>query len=733
MSKHGAGITLDPVTFEVLKNSFITTVDQMAEQILRTCYSFVIYNRDFSSALNDANGDSIAQGNMDIAVHVGTLHYTCKAVIETFKDDMRPGDVFMTNDPYAGGTHFNDVRIIRPVFVGDEIIAFAQSNGHWSDVGGSTPGSFDVLAKEMFREGIRITPTRLIDEGKWRHDFAGMIAANTRDPESIIGDMNAQAEATRVAEREILRLVEKYGKDTVVTGCKEVQDYVELATRQRIAELPDGTWENVDYIDRDPALGEGMIPIKVKLTIEGDEVTYDFTGSHDTISTLYNSAFGGTFSAVVAGMKTYFPDLPLNSGFYRPINVIAPENSIVDARWPVAVTGFLMPFEKIMNSIYEIWSDIMPERAIACAFNLEYLLTGGRDLRTEDRNIFMFYDWLPGGWGGRNGKDGCNVTTACFGTGLMTQPVEGQERLCPIIANEYQINTDSPGPGKWRGGAGVVKTSTLQQAESTVISYICDRERAIVWGIKGGLPSMPHGLYIQRKGKNEREWLGSIFSDVPIESGDVFSRPTAGGGGLGDPLERDPAAVMRDVEDDYVSHRARAQGLRRRAQGDRRRPRQLRGRRGGHAHRARRHRQGEARLAGGGRRGRRRALPQGRDRRVRHGAPLRRHRGLGHRRVLPQDHRRVPRHDEEALGGPLERRHRRARPGRGVAFAAAVAAGRGCCLLRGRQREARSGFKFDNVEFTGTTSLLVTARLVPHVSLSVPPGTPTGIAMTASL
>ena len=260
MSRQGTGITLDPVTFEVLKNSFITTVDQMAEQILRTCYSFVIYNRDFSSALNDANGDSIAQGNMDIAVHVGTLHYTCKAVIDTFKDDMRPGDVFMTNDPYAGGTHFNDVRIIRPVFVGDEIIAFAQSNGHWSDVGGSTPGSFDVLAKEMFREGIRITPTRLIDEGKWRRDFADMIAANTRDPESIIGDMNAQAEATRVAEREILRLVQKYGKETVVTGAREVQDYVELATRQRIAELPDGTWENVDYIDRDPAMRRGDDP-----------------------------------------------------------------------------------------------------------------------------------------------------------------------------------------------------------------------------------------------------------------------------------------------------------------------------------------------------------------------------------------------------------------------------------------------------------------------------------------
>ena len=536
MSDNRSGLTLDPVTFEVLKNSFITTVDQMAEQVLRTCYSFVIYNRDFSSALNDANGDSIAQGNMDIAVHVGTLHYTCKDVIRVFKGKMKPGDVYIINDPYAGGTHFNDVRLIRPIFVGDEIIAYSQSNGHWSDVGGSVPGSFDVMAKEMFREGIRITPVRIIDQGEFREDVANMIAANTRDPSSVIGDMQAQIEATRVAEREILRLVDKYGKDTVVTGFKEVQDYVEQATRQRISDLPDGCWKTVDYIDRDPALGEGLISIPVKLTIKGDEAIYDFTGSHDCISTLYNSAFGATFSGVVAGMKTYFPDLPLNSGFYRPIKVIAPKDSIVDAPWPVAVTGFLMP-----------------ERAIACAFNLEYLLTGGRDTRHEGKPMFMFYDWLPGGWGGRATKDGCNVTTACFGTGLQTQPVEGQERLSPILANEFEIGCDSGGPGKFRGGAGVVKTSTLREAENTVLSYICDRERAIVWGIKGGLPSIPHGLWVKRAGSDHKEWLGTIFSDVAIEPGDMFSRPTAGGGGLGDPLERDPKAVMRDVEDDYVS------------------------------------------------------------------------------------------------------------------------------------------------------------------------------------
>jgi N-methylhydantoinase B len=545
--------TLDPVTFEVLKNSFITAVDQMAEQILRTCYSFVIYNRDFSHALNDANGDSFAQGNQDIAVHVGTLHYTCKDVIRFFGDDMRPGDVFAINDPYAGGTHFPDVRLVRPIFADGQVIGYAQSNGHWSDVGGSVPGSFDVLAKEMFREGLRITPVRLFTASGICRDVAHLIASNTRDPASIIGDMQAQAEATNVASREMLRLVGKYGKDTVLTGMAAVQDYVERAVRGRLAALPDGEWGTVDYIDRDPSAGEGLIPIHVKLTIKGDRAIYDFTGSHPCIGSIYNSAFGATFSAVVAGMKTFFPDLPLNSGFYRVIEVIAPADSVVSAKWPVGVTGFLMPFEKIMNSIYEIWSRILPERAIACAFNLEYLLTGGYDLRSPAKPIFMFYDWLPGGWGGRNGKDGCNVTTACFGTGLMSQPVEGQERGNPILTTEYEILTDSAGPGKWRGGAGVRKTSILREAERTVVSYICDRERAVVWGIEGGLPSMPHGLHLQRAGATETEWLGSVFSDVPMSSGDLFSRPTAGGGGYGDPLERDPRAVREDVADGYVS------------------------------------------------------------------------------------------------------------------------------------------------------------------------------------
>ena len=549
MSSPARQTQLDPVTFEVLKNAFVNAVDQMGEQILRTCHSFVIYARDFSSALCDAEGATIMQGNQDIAVHVGTLHYTARAVIEEFAGDIHPGDVFLVNDPYAGGTHFNDARIVRPIFVDGEIIAYSQSCGHWADMGGSVPGSFDITARDHFGEGLRITPIRIWDKGKYLGDIVKMIASNTRAPSDIIGDLHAQAEATRVCEREILRLVDKYGKDTVKLAFREVQDYVERLTRQRIAELPDGVWETEDYIDYDPNEGEGLVPIKVKMTIAGDQLTYDLTGSHAAVGTFLNAAFGSAFSAVIAGTKTFFPDVPLNAGFYRAVQVeLGPKGSVVNAAWPTAVTGFCAgPHEKIMNSIFELWSAIRPERALACSFNLEYLLVGGRDGRSAERNYFMWYDWMAGGWGGRNGRDGSNCTSPVFGVGLAVQPLEGQERLSPVVTTEHAILTDSGGPGRFRGGCGVQKGGTLTKAEGAVISYACDRARSVVWGIDGGLPSIPHGVWLNGS------FLGAVFSDHPVKQGDRFTRPSAGGGGYGDPLQREPDAVKEDVADGYVS------------------------------------------------------------------------------------------------------------------------------------------------------------------------------------
>jgi len=546
-----APVGLDPVTFEVLRNAFVTIVDQMAEQVRRTCYSFVVYNRDFSNALCDAAGDTVAQGNQDLAAHVGTLHYTCKAVIREFGDDVHPGDVFLVNDPYAGGTHFSDTRVLVPIFVDGELLAWSQANGHWADMGGSVPGSFDVTAHDMFKEGIRIPPTRIWRRGEYCGDVARLIAKNTRDPDAIIGDMDAQTQACKLAERELHRLAAKYGLATIRAAFVEVQDYVERVVRRRLRELPDGEWSTVDYVDQDPDREEGLIPVCVKMIIRGDEVEFDLTGSHPTIGSMYNCAFGGTFAAIVSGMKTFFPDIPLNSGFYRAVKVTVPDDTIVSARWPVAVSGFVMPFEKIMNEIFELWSIIMPERAMACAFNIEYLQTGGHDARFPHKPYFMLYDWLSGGWGGRNGKDGLGGTASCFGVGLMIQPVEGQERMCPVRTDRFEIVTDSGGPGEFRGGVGLDKEGTLLDVEGGRFSYFCDRERSVVWGSRGGLPSRPHGLWLEQDG--EAKFLGAVFSDVPVKPGTRFWRGTAGGGGYGDPLARDPEKVRRDVEDDYVS------------------------------------------------------------------------------------------------------------------------------------------------------------------------------------
>jgi N-methylhydantoinase B len=546
-------VPLDKITFEVLKNAFVTLVDQMSEQILRTCYSFVIFNRDFSCCLNDFLGDTVMQGSQDIAVHVGTLHYTAKSVLKYFGDELYPGDIIALNDPYLGGTHFPDVRILKPIFYNGELIAITQTNGHWADVGGSVPGSFNVLAREHYAEGLRITPVKVWEKGQFRRDVAELIVSNMRVPEERMGDLKAQATATMVGERYLLHLIEKYGFRTVLAAFKASQDYVERILRERIRKLPKGSWETEDYVDYDPA-GEydNPVRIRVKMTISDNGIHYDLTGSDKYVGTFLNGAFGSSFSAVIAGTKFFFPDVPLNSGFYRVVKATLPENTIVNAPWPLPVTGFCSgAYEKIMNSIIELWSHLTPERAMACSFNLEYLLVGGWDKRPGYNRHFMWYDWMVGGYGGRNGLDGANASAPLFGMGLSVQPLEGQERLNPVITVKHDIIPDSGGPGKWRGGCGVEKGGIITKADRVLMSYMADRERIISWGIMGGLPSIKMGVTLKSDG--DTKWLGCYFSGIPLKEGDLFIRPSAGGGGYGDPLERDPKLVLEDVIDGYVT------------------------------------------------------------------------------------------------------------------------------------------------------------------------------------
>jgi N-methylhydantoinase B len=542
---------LDPVTFEVLKNAFRTLVQEMSEHVLKTCHSFVMYNRDFAHTLHDRHGNMVSHGVTDLAGHLGTMHHTAKAMIEAFEGDIHPGDVFISNDSYIGNTHWNDVRVLRPVFFEGELFAFAQSSGHWADIGGNVPGSFDVMARSHYSEALRITPVRVWHRGEYIADVGRLIASNTRMHRDAEGDLFAQANATAVAERELIRVTERYGLHTVLTAFDELQDYAERYVRNKLTTLPDGSWERVDYLDMDHgAPADKLIPVRVKMAKRGSSLHFDFTGTHPILSSIMNAPFGGTYSAVAVGVKMFFPDIPLNSGFFRTITVDMPAGSIVDAQWPTACTGFVMAYEKIVNSVLSVWSEIDPARAMSCSFNLEYLLIGGFDHRQRPPAPFMWYDWLPGGWGGKNGADGGNYSTF-FGVNLCNQPLEGQERLAPAIATEWQLVQDSAGPGRNRGGLGVVKGARITAASGTVASYMGDRERAVVWGDHGGLPASPQGMRLVRDGVEQR--LGSGFANVPLQEGDVLWRPSSGGGGFGDPLERAPADVLEDVIDEYVS------------------------------------------------------------------------------------------------------------------------------------------------------------------------------------
>lgn len=390
------------------------------------------------------------------------------------------------NDPYLGGTHFPDVRIMRPIFYEGRVIAITQTNGHWADVGGPTPGSFNVLAKEHYAEGLRIPPVKIYEKGKFRYDLANLIASNMRVPQERIGDMKAQAAATKVGEDHLLHLINKYGIKLVLAAFNESMNYVERLLRNRVYKLPMGEWSTEDYIDYDPGKDYDK-PIKVKVTMKLNkkEISYDLTGTDPYVTTFLNASYATSYSALIAGTKLFFPDIPLNSGFYRVVKAEIPPNTVANAPWPLPVTGFCSgAYEKIINNVIEIWSEIIPRRAMACSFNLEYLLVGGWDKRPGFERHFMWYDWMVGGYGGRDGIDGANASAPLFGMGLTVQPLEGQERLNPVLTTKHEIITDSGGPGKFRGGCGVEKGGILLESERVVMSYMADRENSFM-GHKG--------------------------------------------------------------------------------------------------------------------------------------------------------------------------------------------------------------------------------------------------------
>ena len=552
---------MNPVTFSILSSSFTNLVDEMVSRLQQSCMSFVIYCGDVSGGLLDSTGQLIAQGTRDVAVHIGALEPSTKAVLEDFdEDNLQPGDVFIFNDPYRGGTHLPDVTLISPVFWRDELVAFTATKGHWSDVGGPVPGSMNVLAADIHGEGLLIPPLKLVEAGRLRKDVQNLILSNLRIPVQVKADMMAHVEAARTGERRLHALIEKYDIELVLAAFGESLDRTELEVTQEILKCPEGTWETEDFIDYDPAMPEaGPVRIRLKMTIEHSppRIVYDMTGSDPPVRSGMNGTRSSTSGALVAGTKYIIPTPPMNAGWLRVIDMILPENSVVAASHPHACCGEVSgAYEKVISCVSRVWSEVRPEKSFAGNFNLEYVMAGGVDDRPGRKDdYYVYYHWHTGGWGGKWGSDGRDCGDAIFGLGILNQSVEVMERMWPVTFEKFVPFRDSAGAGKWRGGVGLESVLRIENEGGARVSYTADRGPrgpGGPLGVFGGERGVPIRI-VKNIGKATEEELDVYFADLQFEKGDTLYHVSSGGGGYGDPLERDPNAVLEDVIDGLVS------------------------------------------------------------------------------------------------------------------------------------------------------------------------------------
>jgi N-methylhydantoinase B len=521
--------------------------DEMAYTIVRSARSTMIKDcMDYSASLCTADGELIAQA-VNIPVMMCSTPDALLPTIAKFKDDLAPGDCLILSDPYEGGSHLPDIFMFMPIFHKDRLVAFSSTCAHHVDVGGMAPGSASSEATEIFQEGLRIPILKLYERGRPNKAVYELILRNVRFPGMLQGDLEAQRSACLIGERQVQRIIERYGADTVVNGMQALLDYSERLCREEILKMPDGTYEFVDYIDED-GMDPDPIPIRLKLTISADRVIADFSESAPQVRGSLNCSLSvtkaSTFTAVKCFCRTPFPP---NSGFFRPIHVIAPEGTVVNVAFPGATFMRGLTIYRINNVLFGALAKAMPERAIAAdEGGTSIVLMEGED---RNRERFIYMETISGAWGGRARLDG--IDTASNITGLQSNtPAEVLETEYPIELVQYGYVQDSGGAGRFRGGLGLVREYRYV-AERGTLQMRADRVKFAPYGIYGGKPGGRCKNVFDPYGSNVT--LESKVKSRPLRGGDVVRHVMAGGGGYGWPFERDIERVLRDVLDEKVS------------------------------------------------------------------------------------------------------------------------------------------------------------------------------------
>ena len=536
----------DPILLELVKNALDATVDQMAVALMRTAFSTNLKtSMDMSCALCNADGRLIAQG-LTLALHLGSIPDSIIHVLRKFEGDIFPGDIFLLNDPFQGGTHLPDFYVFKPIFREQQRIGWAISIGHQMDVGGMTPGGNGCDATEIYQEGIRIPPIKLYDRGEPVQAMFDLIAANVRVPRLVIGDVRAQVAACLTGEREYLGLVDLYGLERFAQCGTALLDQAERLARNAITAMPDGTYRFTDWIDGD-GIDDDPLPITVTITVTGDHMLVDFEGSSPQVRGAINSPLPFTKSAVYACVRHLIGGTPPNNeGYFIPIEVRAPEGSIVNPTLPASVAARGLTGFRIANAVFGALAQLAPDRVFACEVGGDSGISyGGYD---RERNAFVFVEFVFGGWGGRPDRDGvdaCSSSVANFAN----NPVEVLESEYPFRIESYEFVPDSGGAGQYRGGLALVREYRFENDEGT-LQLRTDRQHILPYGLAGGRSGTPSASILCRNGEAQ-ELPGK--SRQSVHTGDILRHVTAGAGGWGPPLEREPARVLHDVLEEKIT------------------------------------------------------------------------------------------------------------------------------------------------------------------------------------
>lgn len=542
---------IDPVTLAVVQNGLQQVCNEMDLAFVRAAFSPVISEAlDRSDGIyHRETGELIAQGELGLPVFVGTMQFSTQAVIERARD-VQPGDIFIVNDPYLGGTHLMDVKFVKPFFYRGRLFAWLANTGHWPDTGGMVPGGFSANATEVEQEGLRLPPVKLYKRGEIDEEILSIILSNIRIADQRIGDIKAQAAALAIGEKRLTALIERYGEEMVEACIAELKERAEQQMRARIATIPDGVYKGEAFVDSDGVVDEPL-RIAMKVTKKGDGLSFDMSGSSPPCQGPMNSVIATTKSSIYLAMKHIFPEVPINAGTFAPLEVIEPEGTFLYARYPRPVSGCAAEVsQRIAEAVFSAMVKAIPDRLFAApAGTSGNFALGGHDPKRG--RSYVMYVISGGGYGGFRGGDG--ISNGCSTIGISkTTPIEVMEQYYPVLFEEYSLHEGSGGAGRWRGGFGVNYTIRLRRGEARA-SMVMDHGRFGPQGALGGRDGGVNRVRVERNGDVYTPPHLSKDQDIRIEPGDRVHVSTPGGGGYGNPFERDPALVARDVRRGYYT------------------------------------------------------------------------------------------------------------------------------------------------------------------------------------